>query len=557
MNRVLPILLLPLLMAVLPLTAFGQSCTKATCNAVSANESDVLAALPSSSNTNATVVVNIPSGSSAWTSSISYTIPSAVTNLTIQGATTVNCAGTAGTSTYACSATDNTNFTDNVASNNPILKIITGATSTYLRVTGLTFTCNENNGNGSYSKYNGCFNIAGDSQNIRVDHSHFVTSQNQALTQEDGGAGVFDHNLFDMGNNGAIANGIRDFAPVEDSIGYGDGGWAAPTQWGSRQDWFAEANVFNGGAPNDCATAARMVLRYNTINDAYLGFQTHGTKQDAAGWRGCRSLEVYHNYFTGPSSSPANSAGSSKGGPTMVWGNTMASGYYHLFVAETDRNCCTSDEVAPPNGWGYCGVGGVGNALGGAGGASGSPWDGTTLPGYPCLDGIGRGQTQQALNGQYWPNRKNSVTGTQSWPEQYLEPVYLWMNTISSGDEGYIGDVVTQLNRDVYEDCGNAGSGCSGSFNGTQGTGYGPLASRPSTCTPGPGGTYGASPTGSYGVAYWATDANGGNGELYVCTAANTWTGIYQPYVYPHPLETSGGTLASPDPPTGLTGTVQ
>lgn len=513
--------------------AFGQSCMTATCIAASASEADIIAALPSSGNTNATVVVNIPSGSATWTSAESYTIPSAVTNLTIQGATTVSCTGTAGTSSYACTATDSTSVTDGVSSNSPVLQITTGASATYFTLEGLTFTCN----NSSYSKYNGCLNIQGSSENIRVTGNHFVTSANQALTQENGGAGVFDHNLFDMGDNTSVSNGVRDFATVDDTVGYGDGTWATATNWGSSQQWYVEKNVFNGGAPNDCAEAAEQTIRYNTINDAYLGFQTHGTKQDAGGSRGCRLLEIYHNYFTGPSGSPANSAGSSKGGSMVIWGNTLASGYYHLFVTETDRNCCTTDEVAPPNGWGYCGVGGTGTA-------SGSVWDGTTSPGYPCLDGIGRGQTQNALNGQYWPNRAVTATGTQTWPDQYLEPQYLWMNTLSTGDEGYIGDSVSQLNRDVYEDCGNSSSGCSAAFNGTQGTGYGLLASRPSTCTAGPGGTFGTSPTGSYGVGYWATDANSGNGELYVCSATNTWTAIYQPYTYPHPLD-GGATVYS------------
>jgi Bacterial Ig-like domain (group 3) len=54
-------------------------------------------------------------------------------------------------------------------------------------------------------------------------------------------------------------------------------------------------------------------------------------------------------------------------------------------------------------------------------------------------------------------------------------------------------------------------------------------------------------------VAYWATDANSGNGELYVCTASGnpgTWTAIYQPYTYPHPL-VSGSSLISTS--TGIT----
>lgn len=82
----------------LRLPAVAQSCVYATCNAASANQSDVLAALPSSSNTNATVVVNIPSGTGAWTSQLTYTVPASVTNLTIQGNTTVSCTGTPGTS---------------------------------------------------------------------------------------------------------------------------------------------------------------------------------------------------------------------------------------------------------------------------------------------------------------------------------------------------------------------------------------------------------------------------------------------------------------------------
>ena len=154
----------------------------------------------------------------------------------------------------------------------------------------------------------------------------------------------------------------------------------------------------------------------------------------------------------------------------------------------------------------------------------------------------------------------NSVTGCNpllhtcnAWPQQYLEPVYLWMNTLPAGMSGEtnIQDSVTVNNRDYYFDCGSYNSSCSSGFTGAHGTGYGTLANRPSTCTAGPGGTYGASPTGSYGVAYFATDANNGQGELYVCTATNTWTPVYEPYIYPHPLE-SGVTQSTNtvQPPT-------
>jgi len=91
------------------------------------------------------------------------------------------------------------------------------------------------------------------------------------------------------------------------------------------------------------------------------------------------------------------------------------------------------------------------------------------------------------------------------------------------------------------------------SFNGTQGTGCGTLASRPATCTT--------------GVGYWATTQScstvpsasiGVNpttplsGTLYKCTSTNTWTAYYTPYTYPHPLRQAGGDTYSPSAPKNL-----
>ena len=110
-----------------------------------------------------------------------------------------------------------------------------------------------------------------------------------------------------------------------------------------------------------------------------------------------------------------------------------------------------------------------------------------------------------------------------------MEPVYAFMNTLVGTTPDTIARPCSRLiNRDMYVD--NA------SFTGATGTGFGLHSARPATCTAGPGGSYGASPTGSYGVAYWETDTN----SLFVCTATNTWTFVYTPYTYPHPLD--GGT---------------
>jgi hypothetical protein len=517
----------------------AQSCTTATCTAGSPSESDFLAALPSSGNKNATVVVNIPAGTASWTTQLNYSVPAGVTNLTIQGATTVNCTGSAGTSSYTCTASDSTVIQDSYASNNSPLVITLGGASTYFRMTGLTFQ-GGNIGSASNNKYNCIVNFSGGSQNFRVDHSHFNnTTYSPAATSSMvriGGSieGVMDHNVVDLGNNSSDANGFQTFNDIGDSIGNGDGAWVNPTGWGTSAFLFMENNQFNGGYPNDCTVAGRFVMRYNTFSGASTTVQTHATKSDAGSIRGCRGYEYYHNYIANPFAE-GDAAGGSKGGPALFWGNTMApNAYYRYWAASTDRQTNAQTETNTPNGWGYCGTAVNSNGVG-------APWDGNsnTSSGYPCLDGLGRGQTTQALNGANLPGRLNRVTSTIAWPHQYLEPVYMWGNSFGSAALA-IRDSSTTQNVDIFVD--------NPVFIGTTGTGTGLRALRPLICTPGPGGTYYTSPTGSYGVGYFAIDDNGGQGELYVCTAPNVWTGIYTPYTYPHPLVagTTGATLPAP-----------
>jgi hypothetical protein len=522
-----------------------------TINAASCNASDVQSAL--NSVTAATTLVVVPSGACSWTTPVSFTVPSGSATLTIEGSTTVNCTGTAGQSSYACTATDGTIIEDNCTtscnsgSTSPLVITTAGASSVF-RMTGFTIMAE------GAGKNNGIVDFFGSSKSFRFDHNHVNANfLNDSMIQFNGTVeGVLDHNLLDLGSSGNVSNGFRIYTTYDDSIGYGDGGFSTASNWGTSDFMFMENNVFNGGAADDCAYAARFVMRYNTLNNNYVGVQTHPTKTLEGGYRGCREYEAYHNYITGSTASPSNASISTSASTALVWGNTQVGGFDHFFVANTFRAQTGQPETATPNGWGYCGTDEDG---------TGSNWDGNTSAstGYPCLDGVGRGETQQSLNGKYFPSRLNSSTGTIAWPEQYLEPVYLWMNTITYGDEGYLNDNVTNYNRDVYADCQSVSRSCTAGFNGTAGTGYGALASRPSTCTAGPGGAYATSPTGSYGVAYWATDANSGVGELYVCTSTNTWTAVYEPYTYPHPLVVGDSSETSsnlPDPPTNLGATV-
>ncbi len=134
-----------------------------------------------------------------------------------------------------------------------------------------------------------------------------------------------------------------------------------------------------------------------------------------------------------------------------------------------------------------------------------------------ALDQPGRGK------GDLLADKDPVVTG--AWPHQALEPIYAWGNTYNNGRQLDVASPypTIQENRDFYNQ--------KTSFNGTVGIGVGKLADRPKTCKP--------------GVAYWATDEgewdsthDGADGQLYVCTAPDTWTFHYKPFIYPHPLVT-------------------
>jgi hypothetical protein len=157
-----------------------------------------------------------------------------------------------------------------------------------------------------------------------------------------------------------------------------------------------------------------------------------------------------------------------------------------------------------------------------------------------CIDQPGRGQSD-LLSG--------STASPATFPSNAIEPVYLWLNDTSDADLpfGTVGSDSKRVieSRDFYVDAGAKGASCSSPFNGSCGTGAGPRAGIPPSCTA--------------GVAYWATDegdwssgASGPDGRLYKCTSPNTWTLSYTPYAYPHPMRggAQGATSNDTAPPT-------
>jgi hypothetical protein len=143
-----------------------------------------------------------------------------------------------------------------------------------------------------------------------------------------------------------------------------------------------------------------------------------------------------------------------------------------------------------------------------------------------CIDQVGRGQ------GSYLSGWTPSPAG---YPNQALDPVYQWGDTATGGPVYYPMNSNTAkvipyrdffVEADGVQTSPSAPFSCNGS---TGGVGWGTMANRPSSCS-------GACASSTPGCGYWASDANGGVGQLYVWKSG-AWAPYYAPYTYPHPLD--------------------
>jgi len=289
--------------------------------------------------------------------------------------------------------------------------------------------------------------------------------------------------------------------------------WQTENSIGKAENIFIEDNYFSGdGYVTDCNSNSKCVVRYNTIS-SQSKIDGHGKCTNTPA-RSVRNMEIYGNHWT------------------------LTSGYF------------TSIEVRGGTGMVFY------NRSDNIGGAS---WMG--LVDYATFQAICNGYTPGCCCPDDYPC--DDQIGVGKDPKVAAsEPYYLWNNRVGGsvwlagrGDSQLSGSVcrnedkcgagyttITQIqnNRDYYE--------FAPSFDGTSGTGCGPLASRPPTCTP--------------GVGYWATDQSCSDltgmvgahpsrpiaGTLYKCTATDTWSPVYAPYTYPHPLRTESTLL----PPRNL-----
>lgn len=231
--------------------------------------------------------------------------------------------------------------------------------------------------------------------------------------------GVIHSNVFTHTKIDAIGESMTS---AEDS-------WVSPAQWGTSNALFIENNIFSmmNGCSNtmnsiDSNGGARMVIRYNTFNDARI--EAHS----AAGLkvRGTRSYEIYNNAFNRTCNAWAPPL-RLRGGSHIIVNNVVSGPWLPSSVTLDNRRSSfdpyvtkNSQCTGAGNPSACCTGPGTGTCLSaqdGFGDCNGtSSYDtniansahGGMIDGYRCLDQPGAG---------------TGAIGAQS-----LDPVYVWNN---------------------------------------------------------------------------------------------------------------------------------
>ncbi len=469
-----------------------------------ASASDVQNAINSASDG---ATITFATGSYSWSSFISFSTTKGVTLL---------CNG-------VC----------NLTTNGTVLGIqnFSGTLTQLYRFSGFNVTT-TNTGQGIFW-FDACLNCRGQINQIRVDHNTFTVNSGSNGTIIFAGDtqsvgyyyGVIDHNT-------VIASGPHPVA-LYFPIGDYDNSPPVTSHFGTANNMFLEDNVLTVATNNDVSSPcftdawgfAPLVIRHNTVTNCLE------VVHDLGHAGGPSNVEVYNNKFIQTSG---------------IAGQGADDGYRMFHHQGAQEEIFWNNSFTPLSGQSGDTISVTANYVD------------SYCSSYPCLG-----------NGSHGPQPGRDSAGV-------LKPIYVWgnFNTINGnlvvGGNESSGTYVAE-NRDLYNAVSaNAQTSPTSPFNGTVGVGFGTLANRPTTCTH----SNSASPTrsqddGHGGVGYAVQSVVGTIGAstgagtasdvvLYSCTATNTWTQIYKPYTYPHPLTTgTTGTSQPPPTPSNLNANVQ
>jgi len=456
----------------------------ATIQANSCSQEDVQAAI-NSANDGDTVL--IPEGNCIWTKPVTIGrivswIPMTYESkqITIQGA-----------------GIDKTIIIDEMPktdANGTLFSVITQEGKSF-RLTGFTFRGSLNN-----AEWYTTIGINGTSKNWRVDHLKFDHVYSRPFFIYGDTYGVIDHCEY-------ITHNWVQFIMISHGgwggKSYGDGSWSSPLSLGTEKAIYLEDNIFtwdaetNAVEPVDCYGGGRFVFRYNTLNNFPIG-GNHGTESSGR-IRSCFSYEIYNNNLTRPVTPSQWTIFFNRGGTGVLFNNIATGNYNTLSIGRVYR---AFHSFAP---WGACdgtspydvndGVTYDSGIHTGSNGqrmltSAGKNWiinqwvgyslhnttknkssiilSNTTdtittaddlytsslifdngdnfqiLRAYPCIDQVGR-STGNLLAG--------NPPSPQEWPQQMLEPVYEWNNTINGNDADIIsGSPLLVEGRDFIND---------------------------------------------------------------------------------------------------------
>lgn len=576
------------------LPALSQS----TITAASCNQTDVNSVIngPSHIAVNGDTIV-LPPGTCTWASGI--TVPSNI-GITITGTGIPNSGGGTVGAPPICTATDVTVTSGAVmvrmtpSIGNALSRLscmeIDGGTGGGV-ILSILGTCSSG----------GCPNLRMDNLTLNNWAGHPNVGISFGLTAIGDMFGVLDHNTINGSAGNYLQLVEQSNASFLGVGFYGDNSWAQPPNYGSGNFLFFENNDFeNAGATENEGTAGglqnegggRVVVRFNTFNildNLNFSLGWHGTESSGRP-RSTAFYEYYENTWS--CNSTINGCPpiiGARGGTGLEWGNTMSATVGSTFNVNLQMNTYRT-QGSPAAPWGACDgstpydtndgttyfSGTISSSTSNTITVAGTPWstnqwvsvgspysihDTTQNNGSEIISNTTNTITFQSTGGpgQYVPTngdafqilratvcidqaggRGNGVLYSGTTPasvpaNQVLSPTYMWLHNVTSGNSPVSGSDTGRViqNRDWYSEINNqaAQTSATSPFDGTTaiGFGHGTFARMPTTCTT--------------GVGYWATDQGSWNlfnsiqGQLYLCTAPNTWTLSYTPFTYPHPID--------------------